>query len=250
MAITLSGTNQGLTRTTSLHDYNATNTVTGWFYKTASADDVVIALHEGSSNVDEITVDAAELWEVRARSGGTGARQDDAVNLSLNTWYFFGLARSSVTDLTANLFDTSGSLISSPTATQNVTGRTAQNEINVGHRDLSFDWTGRIHCLKIWTAALTIAELQLEQWRVRPVRFTNLNSWYPLHNGSSTEHERDYFAGLNWTEDGTPTDGDPPPTAWGMPTVQVGVTITPAAVGSMPGALRKRKVERNVLLRR
>lgn len=221
MAIALSGTNQGMTRLTSLFDYNAAYTATGWFYKTASANDVIISFHNGSSDIDEISADAAELWAIRARAGGSGARQDDAFSISLNTWYFFAVVRSSVTDVTARLFSLSGSEVSSPTATQDVTGRTAQDEINLGHRDLSFDFTGRIHCIKIWTAALTTAELQRELRRIRPVRFANFNSWTPTINAATAT--RDIFAGLNWTLDGTPTDAPGPPISWGMGQSQIGV---------------------------
>jgi hypothetical protein len=233
MAITFDGTNEGLSRTTSLHDYNAAYTVTCWFYKTTSAEDMLISMNDGTSDTDEIEIDASELWRVRARVGGTGTFVNDAVNISLDAWYFMGLVRSSTTDLTAWLYDTSGSEVSSPTATQDVTGRTAQTNFNIGHRQLSKDWTGRVHCIKIWTAALTEAELLLEQWRVRPARFSNLVGWYPINPGSATEHARDYFGGLNWTEDGTPTDADPPPTMWGMPLAQVGVT-TGAASSTIP----------------
>lgn len=233
MSIFLSGTNEGLSRTTSLHDFNAAHTTALWFYKTTSADDILYSNHEGSGNTDQMRVDASELWEARANIGGTGPDVNDGFNISLNTWYFAALVRTSVTDLTAHLFSLAGAEVSSPTATQDVTGRTAQTTTSVGHRSLNNDWTGRVHNIKIWTAALTVAELTRELRRTRPVRFANLAAWYPTFNGSSAVHERDVFAGLNWTEDGTPDDADPPPISWGMPQSQIGVPAA-AAVISIP----------------
>lgn len=247
MAIALSGTNQGMTRTTSLHDYNAAYTVGFWWFHTASGvNDNVWAQSSGSdTNVDDWRVSSGDLWGIRARAGGTGNYVDDSYSPATSTWFYGGIVRSSVTNLTAYLFDAGGAEVSSPTATQSVTGRTASNELNIGHKRLSNDWTGRVHCIKIWTAALTSAELVREMWRVRPVRFANLVSWTPTINAATAT--RDIFGGLSWTNDGTPTDAAPPPISWGMPATQVGVTITVAAGGAHVYPMRK--IRRNTLLR-
>lgn len=86
---------------------------------------------------------------------------------------------------------------------------------------------GRLSNIKIWTAELTQAEMQLEMMTIRPARFANLYLWTPNFPGA-TERLLDYSGnGRNWTANGTLTDEDPPPVSWGAKP-----RIIPAAVVS------------------
>lgn len=74
----------------------------------------------------------------------------------------------------------------------------------------------RMACTKVWDAALTQAELELEMARMLPVRYANLHAWYPMFPGA-TERLVDYFsAGKTLTAVGTLTDEAGPPVGWGF----------------------------------
>ncbi|MDR7559462.1 MAG: hypothetical protein QN141_13350, partial [Armatimonadota bacterium] len=83
--------------------------------------------------------------------------------------------------------------------------------------DSSFtgEWfNGRMACVKAWTAALTVAELEAERWYAMPVRRADL--WYcnPME-GPASAFTQDYSGnGNTLTASGTLTLEDGPPVAW------------------------------------
>ena len=73
-----------------------------------------------------------------------------------------------------------------------------------------FPLNGRCAGLKAWTAALSAGELTLEMDGVCPVRTSNLYAWWPCL--SDATRAQDYSGnGRHWTEVGTLTNEDPPP---------------------------------------
>jgi hypothetical protein len=83
-------------------------------------------------------------------------------------------------------------------------------------------------CTKVWDAALTQAELELEMARMLPVRYANLHAWYPMFPGA-TERLVDYFsAGKTLTAGGTLTDEAGPPIGWGFAPQRVSFSTTAA----------------------
>jgi hypothetical protein len=102
--------------------------------------------------------------------------------------------------------------------------------------DVGGEWlNGCAAYVKIWSAALTAAEIQAEVYRIRPARTADLYNWTPLLPGA-TERLRDYSGnGYDWTALGTLTDEGGPPVGWGAPSVFVPVvssaTVYMQAVG-------------------
>lgn len=96
------------------------------------------------------------------------------------------------------------------------------------------DWLdGRAAAIKIWDVALSAEEVAQEANSILPVRFANLNGFYPCFPGA-TERLVDYSGnGRDWTANGSLVDEDPPPVSWGGP-VQLFPFVAPAAGASMP----------------
>lgn len=94
----------------------------------------------------------------------------------------------------------------------------------------------RVAAVKIYSAALTAAEIAQEMHTIRPFRTANLHSWLPCFPGSG-ENIRDYSGnGRTWTINGTITDEDPPPVSFGDAPYYVGVAA--AAAAGQPAAAR------------
>lgn len=106
--------------------------------------------------------------------------------------------------------------------------------LKIGQLNASYWMSGRVAHIKIYTAVLSLAEIQAEKERVLPKRTANLWNW-SITNPVSTERLLDYSGnGNNWTAAGTLTDEDQPPVSWGAPVL----TYSPILVvddGAMSG---------------
>jgi hypothetical protein len=168
----------------------------------------VAGRNTGNSSVDYIglrsTVATLSLW---VHNRVSGSQQNGLTTLSANTWYFVALVRSSAT--AAILYRGSESAAAAAETSSNTTdvsSRFSCTHLTIaagfnGGSPLQF-FAGRIHSVKIWDAALTLAELQNEQWIWRPQRWADLRSWYPTWDTAS-DRNLDYFNGYTFTESGT-----------------------------------------------
>lgn len=138
--------------------------------------------------------------------------------LSVNTWYY--VAATFLTGASNRAFVYLGSLTS--LAAQDIQSGLNPGQPTTTRMEFGAVGTGnndrgniRIANIKLWTAQKPLAEVQAEQFSIRPVDFTNLAGWWPCFPGSG-ERARDY-SGLarDWTEGGTLTDEDPPPVSYG-----------------------------------
>jgi hypothetical protein len=82
--------------------------------------------------------------------------------------------------------------------------------------DNANEWVdGRLAGMKMWGAALSQSELELEMQTIRPARFANLYGWWPGFPGAS-ERLLDYSGnGRDLTAGGILTDESSPPVSWG-----------------------------------
>lgn len=149
--------------------------------------------------------------------------------LTVNTWYCAALVRASDTSRTMYLGSLTAALASDANLTAGVGSRAANP---AGQLAIAEARSGvvRIGNTKIWTAALTLAELQAEQHVMRPLRADNLAAWLPFLNTGSSRG-RDYSGGGDLTTYGTMTDEDNPPVAYGSPVIFLPwVSSSPAGI--------------------
>lgn len=236
MAVRFDAAADRLLRTTDLLDYNAAYTRIAWVYVVtdlAAISTFWSANDNSVSNFDNVRISAARVLESRVVVGGS-ATSAAGSTLATGTWYHIASVRESVAILKIYL---DGALDS--TNTRDITGRTAATRLECGA------YTGantnrpdaRIDRIKVWTAALTIDEIQAEMHSIRPQRTADLYGFWPTFTGA-TERARDYSgSGRNWTESGTLTDEDPAPASWGAQGTRLIVPEAVAAVGQ-PMALR------------
>jgi hypothetical protein len=207
-------------RTTGLLDYNAAYTFvvdvyfvsgTGGTYMT------VIAMDNGASftHSDEIGVDDAGSFRFIVISNNNFsfvAAQSSTTPVN-STWYRLCLRRRSVTALDLFVNETLEA-----TSAGDVTGRAASTEMlaAAGYGGGNNNINGRVVPLKAWSTNLSDAEVVAEMRQITPVRWTNLYGFWPTPFGA--DRINDYSGnGRNWTSNGTITDEDGPPIAWGPP---------------------------------
>jgi hypothetical protein len=95
----------------------------------------------------------------------------------------------------------------------------------------STDWfNGALEDLRIWNAALTDAECELEFGRRVPARTTNLVMWIPTLDRTSADFGKDYSGnGRNVSANGGLSYVDGAPVSWGAPVItfdEVSVTYS------------------------
>jgi hypothetical protein len=179
-----------------------------------------------SLNDNNPTSGEYDIWDIQ--NNGTNTRlliatenayseTRGTLNLAANTWYFVAGVRSGVTTRTGYVVAIATPLVASD-VTHLGSSPSPCTETRLefgGFATVNADpYDGRIAGIKLWNAALTLAEIQAEQWTIRPRRYANLVRWLPCLNGA-TERLKDYAGVLNATAGGTLTDEDMPPVAWG-----------------------------------
>lgn len=213
MAIRVDAAGDGLTRTTNLPSISAF-TMMGWFY-------LVNAPASGTWNTPfMIGTTTSGQWfglQIQGPSGSTifdiWANGGDAVGttiISIGAWHHYALTYDGTT-LRAYLDGTQECTFAGGP------GALSSQVMKFGHDietpDEHID--GRMMAIKVWSAALSAAEVASEMQTILPKRLANLNTFTPGFPGSG-ERARDYSGvGGNWTEDGTLTDEDPAPISWG-----------------------------------
>jgi hypothetical protein len=135
--------------------------------------------------------------------------QGNSLNASVGTWYFI-----------AHSYSASGNdfyydaVAGSPTLTQSFAGNTAgpltTGTFYIGSDGYVSQFNGSVACVRMWTAALTKAELEAEMAKVEVQRAANLFAHYSFRYGPQTIDESG--GGKTLTAGGTPildTSGPP-----------------------------------------
>ncbi len=248
MAIRFDGSTGAIYRTSSLVNLDANYTVCFWMYVVGhpGAEDRSMLWHQnpgGPTSIDALTINEVSASDSRLNiytldGAGGFAETDGATSLSLNTWYHIGLIRSANNSRIAYI-----NAVQQVNHTTSLSGRSASATMDMGVTVAATgDWyNGRMAAIKIWTAALSVAELANEMYYVIPMRTTNLNQWHPCMPGSS-ERLADYSGGgRNWTALGTLTDEDGPPIAYApayrlIPVIASGTNYTQSNSGTLTSA--------------
>jgi hypothetical protein len=208
----------------------------GWVYLTTDRNAVgviFLVVNAGGTQFQTVRVGSdGTTLEIATQTAATGG----GTNLATGTWYHIGYTRSGAT----HQLYTNG--VAGISRSEN-NALTAANLLMMSNTANFVD--GRIAGVKVWSGvALTAAEMANEVYTLRPARTANLHAWWPMLPGA-TERLIDYSGNArSLTANGTLTDEDPPPVAWGDWTRYVigqpggtGVTVTPSAL-SLTIALR------------
>lgn len=192
-------------RTSNVLDMNSAYTVMGWFKYASSpaAPNVIAALNNSAGTLYDLIQHDNNVFKLSVDGvGGNGS------TLSANTWYHFALVRSSTTLVTLYLDG-----VSDVTDTQNISGRAANTQENVGGILATYDMNGDLAYVKAWSTNLTVDEIKQEMNAIRPIKKASLHLWTPMYTGDRTA---DYSGnGYNWTENGAISNASPPPVSYG-----------------------------------
>lgn len=241
MAIRFDAAADRIVRTSSPLDYNGSYTWMGWFYITTDTNDYTTFF---SFNRNDSTNLYSEDWLGTGSNGtllqlyvapdGSSPVSVDGSDLSVATWYHLAMVRESATSCRAYVNG-----VATLQHTQNIAGRSAVVRMESGgcYTANQQSLNGRTAYQKIWSAALTAAEIAAEMNTVRPQRFADLWLWTPLFGSGDLV---DYSGnGRAWTAGGTLTTEDGPPVSWGaapwvVPWVAAsGTTYNQSAAGAM-----------------
>jgi hypothetical protein len=169
----------GLGRATA-PDYNTSYTWCGWRYWTSLAGSdvmVITATDANTQNLDAVAMNgsvANRLTYYEKEADNYNLDQSGGADLSTNTWYFVCLVRTT-TALRLWLGDETNAVASHiASATGASAGRTGSNRCQIGYWDTLGTPNMRVYNDRIWTAALSQAELESERTSTTVVRSSNL----------------------------------------------------------------------------
>lgn len=218
-----------------LWDINAAYTITGWLRVTTANGAGVFAVGSGSLTTyeDSDALVLASPLRCYSYKSGSGSNTDstsyEAGSDWEGVWQHVALVRTSSTDLAVYR----NGVKNTASNTTDVTSRTAPGWFLLGFGYFEDALDGRLKDVKVWTRALSAAELLNESKQSRPMSATSLYAWYPLAPGSRT---KDFSGnGHDLTEINSPTDEADPPVPWGAPLVSV-PAIAAAAAGAIEGS--------------
>lgn len=219
-------------------DYNGAYTVMMWAWNVGKQSGIgwrcPFSLRKDNSNYDclELTDEGSgACWVLYSYNGGTGSgvykpdgwAAGDLIPTTAGEWFHIALVRSSATSLVAYLWSENthwpGQHEHSLTNTQSVTGR-GNSGVHLTIGDWAYDgsdpWNEDVAAVKVWSRALTLAEIQRERFALRPVSADSLWGYYPLMGVSDAA--RDWSGGHTLTLSGTlalSTAVIPYPLGWG-----------------------------------
>jgi len=241
-----------LARSSNVPSYDANYTLLCWFRLVTAPGSYswadLISLRSEPAGVfffDELGImNVAGTYNlyIQARNDATRVDALGSTALSTNTWYCAALVRSADTSRIAYLGSLAAPFSQDANLTSGVGSRTSNPAAHLGVAEAS----SGVVCIgntKIWTAALTLAELQAEQFKMLPVRWDSLAAWFPFLD-IGANRGRDYSGGGDLTTHGTMTDEDNPPVLYGVgpillpiAAVASGVTVTPTPTTETAGGV-------------
>lgn len=211
MAVRFDTSADALTRNTGLWDYNAAYTWMAWVYvvsKSGAGYQNLMIRHGGGSQGDQLYINNAGNWALYCANGGSSDVAGSSP--STGTWYHVAVVRSSTTALALYI---DGASSADVTNTLNVAARTdGTPKYELGVNAYS-EWCDmRMEHVKLFTAALTVAEIQQEMRTAHPHRAAW--GWWTLR---PNERTTDWSGnGRDLTAAGTLTDESGPPVSWGV----------------------------------
>jgi hypothetical protein len=214
MSIRTNGSGENIKRTTNLPTSTAFSLM-GWSKVTVLSGWQYIGLENNDVNASAwllIGFNDSGGFEISTSYGG-GAAGSFASQPSDETWFFWAITNQGTAAGDFKGYWASLSATSFVTTTARGVNFTSAR-LSLGNDsydewiDMSFSY------VKVYSAALTSAELWQEMQAVRPIRTANLNIFSPLWNTSDVN---DYSGnGYNWSINGTLGSEDNPPIGYGV----------------------------------
>lgn len=205
-------------------DWNAAYTVAFWFRYDTYANGTVWQWHININNIEYVQILTNKLT-LTSRNASSSGSSTGTTAINQGSWYHIAIVRESTTLLRGYV-----NAASDVTNAENVATRTTPPTPDI------FPYAGsaayRAGHLKVWTAALTAAEVANEMQAIRPLRQTDLWAWYPQLAGDRT---LDWSGnGRTLTENGTISDAVDPGITFGGSVLYPMQDGAPAG-GSTPG---------------
>jgi hypothetical protein len=244
-----SASSQCANRTASVPDYNAAYTWLAWVRLTTAGDSNHFAVSADGNNYDQFyRTSAGGILQLQVNVGGAATTISGSTVLNADTWYLIAVRRNSAASAELFIGTTSANLAAEGgTNTRDTTSRTAAGRLDLASfRGSGPFLNGMLTAAKLWTRALTLAEMKTEGDYFEPVDATNVwGAWRldDLTTGiqDNTGNSRDLTVtngpltletGLDLLEPATGvtvTPGVGAVTAAGLaPTVQTPALVTPA----------------------
>jgi len=240
MAVIFDAAADRLLRTTDLLNYNAAYTVMAWVNPTLTSGWnwlTLFALNDDTtSNYDDVFIDengGSPTICMKVVIGGAGTSLVHGTAPVSGAWVHVAAVRTNA----SNFYIYVNGVVSGE-GTRDITGRAAATRMEIGGfgSEDGDRFVGRMAIAKAWTVAKTASDILQEMRVIRPLNTTGLYGWWPCFPGA-TERDNDYSGnGHDWTQNGTLTDGDPPPVSWGAPVLNMswlvagGGTVYPQSV--------------------
>lgn len=173
-------------------NFNGSYTIAGWCRIDSDTNTYAtfFNIQNADGNVDNLaTLSDGTTLELYCNGGTGGVVSGTGTNLTVGTWYYLAIIRSG------------SSIISYVNGTQDVslthvtTNRNSTTYLNLGAWTGTTDYlNGSYGGVKVWTAAISVAELNNEMYAVAPRRLDNLHLWYPMFPIASGPGVQDYGA--------------------------------------------------------
>lgn len=215
MAVRFNASGESLSRAR----LSGARTLMGWFRIVTDRNDYTAFFGAGDNRLLGTDSDGTTLLFY------DGAVEFTSTNLTVGTWYHLTLTLSSDASGGAFVAYLNGAL----SMNGNTSAADSGTTMYVAN-DAYGEWlNGNVAHVKLWSAALSAAEVQQEMYTVVPARSDNLVGWYPLD--THTDVSDWSGGGSNWTANGTLTTEDNPPVSWGG-----AIVFAPAVPASGPAS--------------
>lgn len=214
------GSTDGVNITSDVLDFNSDFTWAMWFRldtAVVSFNKILIRVYVPSGGYDQLEFTTTGTVFAKSWDGDVAYATSTAGSIATATWTHLALKRDG-DDIIIVIDGVEIGVEAAAVGTRGAPTR-MQVEDNFGG-DFEF------FAQKLWTRALTTAEIRHEMRAIAPkTHVADLYGFWPHLNGDATT---DYSGrGRNWTESGTLTDFQSPPVGWGR--AQSGLIVPTAA---------------------
>lgn len=199
-----------LQRTTNLPAQNAF-TVCGWARRDASTSFGTLCAFNHLTSDEYHMLQWDSTTDNIVAVNWTGGASATIAAIGNGTWFFWAIVVNGT-----NVTGYAAARATAALASQSVayTAVTGSPRLDVGGNRYNESIDGKLSHVRVWSAALTAAEIGAERFSPYPVRRANLNGDYPMRASTTALADNDFSgSGNDWTPNGTLALADGPPLA-------------------------------------
>lgn len=186
-----------------------------WAYISVDRNDFsgIFSLNEllVTTDADGTTI---KLWDTGSYSGG----QFVGFAMTAGAWHRIGLVCNGAN--VSMYFGAADGALSVRTVS-NFTTPSSPTQLIIGSDFYNEWWNGRVAAFKLWGAALTAVEIEIELSQYQPMRTLNLNRDYPFWRAENVDYSGNAF-NLSTATGAVTEDGPPIPISYQLPQLIVG----------------------------